>query len=54
MTLALLVRVQTGDVKKNHNNILLSKELKTQDHPRIFIIQWPSVLLRNIVDLHDR
>lgn len=28
MTLALLVRVQTGDVKKNHNNILLSKELK--------------------------
>lgn len=27
MTLALLVRVQTGDVKKTHN-ILLSKELK--------------------------
>lgn len=31
MTLALPVRVQTGDVKKKkktHNNILLSKELK--------------------------
>lgn len=28
MTLALLVKVQTGDVKKTHNNILLSKELK--------------------------